>query len=188
LEIIARFHWSKWWSPSEFFAVGIVAALGLLGPLAGSVAANRHAETAARVVDAIQAQLQGQSLESVARCLMTSEQLADKDAMTTYNPADDDLLFFASLSGDKVGRCDAALWQNDDREKFFEIALVRNEPLSPVGNDATAAWLAYTIRVRWPLFIASAHGVVQPGVTPSALVPVDHSHKQVLFFTAAVRR
>lgn len=165
------------------FAVGIVGVLGLLAPITDSVATNRQAETAARVVEAVHLCLRSEAFATVATSLLTSEQLKTQESSPDYNPAVDDRLWFASVSGEKVGRRDDVVWQGSDREKFFEITLVRNETLSPEESDPVAATLAYTVRVRWPLFIATAPGEFDP-----RMIPVGQHARHVALFTGAVRR
>ena len=51
--------------------------------------------------------------------------------------------------------------------------------------------VAYTMRIRWPMFMPAASGAaVQVGANPAGggPVPFDHSKKQVLFFTGAILR
>jgi hypothetical protein len=91
--------------------------------------------------------------------------------------------------------------RNSDREKFFEIALIRNESISPlptapaegetaVNPDDTAAVLGYIARLRWPAFVpdGTATGAIQVGANPTATVKFDHSMKQVLFFPGTITR
>jgi hypothetical protein len=112
-------------------------------------------------------------------------------------------VIFGKLSGD-IGIYDGAegrkAWFDSgvptprivaNADKFFEIDLVRNDQLSPQPSDATAAVVAYTMRVRWPAFMAASSGAaVQVGANPAGggAVSFDHSKKQVLFFTGAIRR
>jgi hypothetical protein len=128
-----------------------------------------------------------------------SHQLTDNDVKNNYNIATDKQLLFASRDGTKIGVYTDPIWRdpvskvNSDRDKFFEIALIRNEALSPNDPtiDATAPLIAYTARVRWPSFVAVAGSTttaIQVGANPSALVPFDHSQKQVLFVTGAINR
>ena len=61
----------------------------------------------------------------------------------------------------------------------------------PKSADATAAMVAFTMRVRWPAFLGSSSGTaVQVGANPNGggSVPFDHSKKQVLFFTGSILR
>ena len=158
------------------FAVGIVAVLGFLAPAADGVASNTRAGSAIRIFDAVQCRLREEPFNAVVACLLTAAQLKDQDARPDYDSIEDHRIFFANLSGTKVGRTGDAFWENSHREKFFEIVLVRNDALSPVENEDDTPWIACTVRVRWPLFIA----------TPSGHVRVRPQHG--LAFAAVVRR
>ena len=78
----------------------------------------------------------------------------------------------------------------------FEIALIRNETLSPVDADtATPPPLlyAYTARLRWPAFVpdstpGNTRLALPAGSNPTAAVRFDYSQKSVLFFTGTVMR
>jgi hypothetical protein len=79
----------------------------------------------------------------------------------------------------------------ENADKYFEIDLIRNETLTPKADDATAPMVAFTMRIRWPAFVAASSGAaVQVGANPAGggQVPYDHSKKQVLFFTGSILR
>jgi type II secretory pathway pseudopilin PulG len=189
------------------FAVGMMAVFGLFAPVAKSVADNSDAAVAAQVAEAVHARLQGQKFDDVVKLLKnsttTGHELTDADAKSDYDVAADKQLLFASRDGLKVGAYGESIWVGGNREKFFEIALIRNETLSPraasgtdeAGNTvtvdpvATAAVLAYTLRVRWPAFVAdSGAGAIQIGSNPTGAVKFDQGHKQALLFAGAVTR
>ncbi len=177
------------------FAVGMVAVIGLFSPVVKSVGDSADAESATRVADLLNVKLQAQGIPVVGPNLKiftgkTAHQLTTADASGSYNIATDSQLLFASRDGTMIGAFNDPVWVNGSRDKFFEIALIRNETISPVGSDTTAPLLAYTARVRWPAFIALAGGTgsVQVGANPIAVVPFDQSQKQVLFFTGAITR
>lgn len=179
------------------FAIGMVAVLGLFTPVAKSVTDSADAEAATRVADALAVKLQSLGFDGVAPLLKAStgktHKLTDDDAKINYDITKDTQLLFASRDGTKIGLyLDTKTWAAGDREKYFEIALIRNESVmtSDPANDATAPVLAYVARVRWPAFVALAGGTgsVQVGANPSATVPFDHSQKQVLFFSGAITR
>ncbi len=186
------------------FALGMVAVVGLYAPVAKSVTGVADAEAAGRVADAVRARLGSLPFETALALVQTKANLRRKDGDGAYNPNDgtkNPEVLFGKLSGD-VGIYDAArepkAWYDArgarvlDADKFFEIDLVRNETLSPVADDATAAFVAYTIRVRWPAFLPSTSpaGFVQVGANPSGggAVPYDHSRKTALFFTGTIQR
>ena len=186
------------------FAVGMVAVIGLFSPVAKSVGDSADAEAATRVADLLAVKMQAIGFDEVLRQNLLkvatgkTHQLTDADAKTTYDISKDRQLFFANRDGTKIGLYNDPIWidsttrQNSDREKYFEIALIRNESISPNSGtaDAAAAVLAYTARVRWPSFVALAGGTgsSQVGANPTATVQFDHSQKQVLFFSGAVTR
>jgi prepilin-type N-terminal cleavage/methylation domain-containing protein len=188
------------------FAIGMVAVIGLFAPVSKSVAAVGDAEAAARVADAIRARLQALPFDQALQLIQLPADVRRKDADGAYNPNDGTrypAVIFGKLSGD-VGIYDGGenrrRWYDSsvptpqpvqDADKYFEIDLIRNETLSPASVDATAAFVAYTMRVRWPAFLrASSGAAVQVGFNPAGggPVPYDHSRKQVLFFTGAIQR
>lgn len=192
------------------FAVGMLAVVGLFAPVARSVGGSADAEAAARAADALRVKLQAMPFADVAALLKKSNgarhELTDADGRSDYNPAADAQILFANRDGSKVGTYSDPVWidpvtrRNSDAEKYFEIALVRNEALSPLATpapegeppadpDATAFLLAYTARLRWPAFVKDGGtGAVQVGSNPAAPVRFDHSAKQVMFFTGAITR
>jgi type II secretory pathway pseudopilin PulG len=195
------------------FAIGIVAILALFAPAAKSVSANAEAEAAAAVAQALAADLQRRVVRAdaapfaaVTALLKKStaaggHELTNDNARADYDITRDPQLLFANRDGTKIGTfADTTVWgtPNSNREKFFEIALIRNETLSPpadpaadppVNPDATAAFIAYTARIRWPAFVAlSGAGAQQVGANPAGAVRFDHSSKLSLFVTGAVKR
>jgi hypothetical protein len=187
--------------------------VGLFTPVARSVVNSADAEVAARVADALRSRMQSLPFATVAGLLKEStssgHQLADSDARSDYDITRDAQLIFANRDGSKIGVYTDAIWidpitkRNSDREKFFEIALIRNEAISPktstttntegaevtVQPDLTAAMLAYTARLRWPAFVSDGGtGAIQFGANPAGPVRFDHSRKQVLFFAGSITR
>jgi type II secretory pathway pseudopilin PulG len=171
------------------FAVGIVAVLGLFAPVVQSARASSESEAAAGVVDLLASRLRVQSIAAVADCLKSPAQFEQDASRSDYDPVADSRVFYASLAGDKIGLGDDPVWNGRDRDKFFEIVLIRNEALSPVDNDGAAAWLAFNVRVRWPAFLPLGNGgAVQIGAGSNAAVRFDHGQKQALLFSGSVRR
>ena len=184
------------------FAVGMIAVLGLYTPIAKSVNSSVEAETAARIAGAIASRLQGQPLANVAALLKTGAQLQANDASPTYNPADgkDTKVMFATAAGEagiydpaKKFWVDATGAQIQQRDMFYEVALVRNDALSPAALDNATpgpAYLAFNVRVRWPVFRATADPSrpAQPGAGQTGTVTYDHSQQQVAFFSGSVSR
>ena len=193
------------------FAIGMLTIIGLFAPVARSVTVTSDAEVAARIADAVRAKLQTMSFADVIALLKktsgSGHELTAADARPDYNPATDAQIVFASRDGSKVGVYADAIWKdangrNSDREKYFEIALIRNEDISPlptttsteagdvtVDHDATAVVLAYTARIRWPSFIPDGGtGAIQVGANSGGNVRFDHGSKQVLFVAGSVTR
>jgi prepilin-type N-terminal cleavage/methylation domain-containing protein len=188
------------------FAIGMVAALGIFAPVTKSVANVSDAEIGARVADSVRARLQALPFDRALTLIQEVADVRKKDGDGTYNPNDGTkypAVIFGKLSGD-IGIYDSGenrkKWYDssvptpqvvDDADKYFEVDLIRNETLSPKSADATAAMVAFTMRVRWPAFLrASSGNPVQVGANQAGggPVPFDHSKKQVLFFTGSIQR
>jgi type II secretory pathway pseudopilin PulG len=177
-------------------AVTVVVVLALTSPVVKSVSNSAEAEAAARVVAAVTSRVRFADLPSL---LKTSAELKTDDANPRYDPSDgrDPKILFATVAGE-AGLYDATrkVWVDSSgnalptRDLFFEVALVRNDALSPVGADATASVLAYTLRVRWPVFRPTADPAraAQPGAGQTGTVTYDHSQQQVLYFSSSVTR
>lgn len=197
------------------FAVGMLAVVGLFTPVAKSVVSTTDAAVAAQVADALRTKLQTMPAADVIALLKNangaSHELTAEDARPDYNPTTDSKVLFANRDGSKIGGYTDPVWGtrtatfNPDREKYFEIALVRNETLTPrtlppVGEttepteppadpDASAFLIAFTARLRWPMFIPDGvSGAIQVGSNTSNTVRFDHGQKQVMFFTGSVTR
>jgi hypothetical protein len=185
------------------FAIGMVAVLGLFAPVTKSVATVSEAEAAARVADAVRARLQTLPFESALALIQDVANVRRKDGDGSYNPnngTNNPAVLFGKRDGE-VGVYDGGTGRRQwfdsrgarvlDADKFFEIDLIRSDAMTPRSEDATAALIAYTMRVRWPAFYAGSDGLaVQVGANPGGggPVPFDHSRKQVLFFTGAILR
>ncbi|MSU65558.1 MAG: type II secretion system protein [Opitutus sp.] len=201
------------------FAIGMVAVVGLFVPVARSVGNSADAEAATNVSELLRTELSRRvatthSFAPVAALLKISStgangrgghQLTDADNnpnATANDPRTDPKLLFASRDGSKIGSYADQIWGGTDVDKFFEIALVRNETLSPLADvtadppvnpDDSAAVLAYIARIRWPAFTPDATPTNQKralpaGFNPSGAVRFDNSMKQVLFSAGAVSR
>ncbi len=185
------------------FAIGMVAVLSLFAPVTKSVTSVGEAEAAARVADAVRARLRALPFDAAVALVQEAADVRRNDGLGTYNPNDgrNPAVMFGKLGGD-VGiltlQNSRPVWLDSsvptpqpmaDADKFFEIELIRNDALSPKSGDATAALVAYTMRVRWPAFLPSAGGAaVQVGATGTGAVPFDHGRKQVLFFSGSIMR
>lgn len=197
----------------SIFAVGMVGIVALFTPVARSVNNSADAEAAARVADALRVKLQTMPINEVLALLKKStgvnrHELTDADQRSDYNPTADAQILFANRDGSKIGVNSSSIWiasgQNQNVEKYFEIALIRNEAISPLPEsptedvpdppvpDSTAPAIAYIARLRWPVFVrqtaTTTTAAVAPSDTAGGLVRYDHSLKQSLFFTGAVQR
>lgn len=188
------------------FAIGMVAVIGLFAPVAKSVGNTADAEAAANVADLLRGRLQGMGISAAALLLKNStaksHELVDADAKPDYDITKDAQLLFASRDGTKIGGYADPIWidpatrQPSDVDKFFEIALMRNETLSPLVADTATPpplVLAYTARIRWQAFVPDATPTNQRhalplGFNPSGTVRFDHSQKQSLFLAGTVTR
>lgn len=195
------------------FAIGMVGVIGLFTPVAKSVSNVADSEAAANVAGLLTDYLQRQPRTTVAAMLKVStgtnrHQLTDTDNAPNSAAADptrDAQLLFASRDGTKIGAYGDAVWAGRDVEKYFEIALIRQENLSPspttstdadgvvtdINLDSSAIFLAYTARLRWPAFVpdpASRTGASPAGFNPTGNVRYDNSQKQVFFFSGTVTR
>ena len=184
------------------FAIGLVAVMALFAPVVKSTGESADLEAAARVGEALAWKLKSEPLAVVAERLKNStaggHQLLSEDGDPDAHPGRSDRqILFASRDGFKIGSYDDPVWReaeagvSSDREKFFEIALIRNEALSPVGSegDLESPYLAYTARVRWPAFVPDrGSGAIEIGVNPARVLKYDHSQQRVMFFAGAVAR
>jgi prepilin-type N-terminal cleavage/methylation domain-containing protein len=180
------------------FALGIVGVIGLLAPVSKSVSAAGETEAAARVAEAVLARLRALPFDQAALLLQDQAAMQKNDAAGNYNPNDGShpAVLFAKTSGDvgvysatRKSWLDASGAAVANNDKYFEIELIRDATLSPAANDAGAAMLAFSVRVRWPSFAPSANGLgVQIGAGQTGAVTFDHGKQQVMFFTGSIRR
>jgi prepilin-type N-terminal cleavage/methylation domain-containing protein len=185
------------------FGFGMLVIVGLFAPVTRSVTTVSESEAAARVADSVRARLQTLRFESALTLIQEGADVRKNDANGAYNvnSGTNPAVLFGKLTGD-VGIYDQATnrkrWYDSsvptpqvvaDGDKFFEVDLIRNDTLSPKSADATAAMVAYTMRVRWPAFQASSSGAaIQTGAGVGGAVPFDNGKKQVLFFSGAITR
>lgn len=178
------------------FALAIVGVIGLLSPTTKAVGDVADSDAASRVVSIVQAELQALASTSAGwtsfttggnSILRTSTDVATFDANTNPAYASLPYVFFSSKDGSIVGPYSSTRWDggtqaDEDGRKFFEIILIRNwdssssTGLSNPANDATAGYLAYTIRLRWPAYL------------PNGVRATDNTQKNVLIVPAAVTR
>lgn len=132
------------------FSVGIVMVLRLFTGISDSVRCTGEAEAGIRAAEALLGHLRAGSFGEVADCLMTAAELRDLESSAGNGFLSDRRLFFVNAAADKMGRGDDPVWRGREAERYFEIALVRDEELSPRSADAEAFGLVFTMRARWP--------------------------------------
>ncbi len=143
------------------FALAIVGVIGLLVPTSKNITDVADADSASRVINAIQGGLQKTPFNDII------------DGM------DNGTIFYASKDGSKIGaEGSTAVWPND-AEKFFTFKLIRNVTLSPPSNNDTAGFLAFTIEMRWPAFVQTSE---------TAFAAVDPTQQSVMVVPAAITR
>jgi prepilin-type N-terminal cleavage/methylation domain-containing protein len=159
-------------------ATGLVAVIGLFGPLATSAAALGDATAASRLGDALRVELgtradRARSLAPIAELLKEHEALAgggERDAV--IDPRRDTRILFASRDCLTLGSYGDKRWRESDLEKFFVITLIRPDSRAAFAPpepepEATAAFLAFIVQVRWPAFAPRAGGAGSPAVAPT---------------------
>lgn len=179
------------------FAGGMVAVIALLSSVTKSGATSSDADAAAHVADSLLARLQTLPFSTVSGLLQDPAAVQKNDAAGNYNPNDGThpAVIFSKLNGE-IGIYDSAkkLWVDSsgvtvaNADKYFEIELIRQTSLSPASGDTTAAYLAFTMRVRWPSWLPSANRTgVQVGAGQPGAVSFDHGKQQVVFYSGTVR-
>lgn len=155
------------------FALAIVGVIGLLSPTNKAVADVADSDAAARAISAIQSGLQQSGFSAVQANLVASN----------VTLASTDYKFYCTKNGDKVGLISTLTTTADKGTAFFEFALIRNGDspttgagLSPAANDTTAGFLAFTISLRWPAYLANGNQFTA------------HEQKSVMIVPAAVTR
>ncbi len=176
------------------FALAVAAIIGILAAIGKGVSDVQDSEKAARLVTVVQSRLQAVPFQSIDDALRTNAQITAYDTATNnnnnYDPETHPFIFFASEDGNIIApyshpdgvespnnpwtlKRSGTNAEQRDALKFFELALIRNESLSP---DGTGGFLAFTIRVRWPAYLGNGARVT------------DNSQKNVLLVPAAVTR
>lgn len=165
------------------FAIAIVGVLGLLSPTIGLVNDTIDSGTASRLADTVNTEVERLGYNAIlSGALLTSAELTALDAGSTDATIQSRQLF-ASRSGDKVcNRATASAADNyiEPADRFFEVVLVRYATLSPTANDATAGYLAFSVRVTWPAQVSDD--------TETGFIEVPRADRSVFTFNAAVRR
>lgn len=72
--------------------------------------------------------------------------------------------FFVSRSGERFGRAGSPEWLGHEQERFFAVVVLANE--SVPGDVTGLPWLAFSLRVRWPVDASEGAGqreIIVPG-------------------------
>lgn len=161
------------------FAIAIISIIGLLVPINRSVADVRDSDDASRLATVLQERLQSE----VDR-LKTANSATYWSTFAGYFGATP---LYASRDGSKLALGNSTVWGtanatfNPDADKFFKVELIRNTTLSPdPTTDATSGFLAFTIKLTWPVY-----SFTPPGGTS---VAASESSQGVLLLPAAVIR
>ncbi|GAB5560963.1 MAG: hypothetical protein SynsKO_26100 [Synoicihabitans sp.] len=112
------------------FVAGVVAAVALLSQTSESAGQRLSAATANRVA-------------ASSKALIRHFTWAEATSMLTA-----DAPVWATRDGSRIGWVDTVA----TNEAFYEIRLRRDVELSPGDADASAAFLAFQIEVRWPVW------------------------------------
>ncbi len=146
-------------------AGAVVSAIILHRTVAHAVTETRDAQRAARVVEAVQAELDRLPWADVLDYLTGQEVL------------------YASADGATIAAPDSEAWHGfganqaaRDAAKFHAIQLQRDGELSPSGGSGEAGSLVYILRVSWPAFLGDGRPFT------------DHAQRSVLVTHGAITR
>jgi type II secretory pathway pseudopilin PulG len=154
------------------FALAIVGVIGLFAPTSRNVANVADTDSASRMVSSIQSALQQSGYSRIQQELAP---LAPTSPTSYYSTKSNDGNFYTA-SGNVVKKIDGSTADGVSlSDLFFEFTLLRNTTLSPVSNDPTAGFLAFTISLKWPAYLPDG-------------TPVDDSAKSSLVVPAAITR
>jgi prepilin-type N-terminal cleavage/methylation domain-containing protein len=158
---------------TALFATGTLLVARELESLAGSMAAAKQARVAAALPDAVHARLTAMQFEDAARLIQEPGDPSLSDygfvgsdpTVILFGTAHGEVGAFDALAGDWFDATGARI-AGADRQ--FAIALIRNVQLSPNSTDADAAYIAFELRIRWP--VAPTAVSAAESVTPAHLL------------------
>ena len=116
------------------FAFTIVGIVGFVGAMGKQTADVRDSDSATRIVDSVQRELQNRT---------------GINGFSEITNLLGGTLLFASRDGAEF------VMTTPNADSFFQIRLYRNEALSPPGNDNDAGFLVMTLELQWPVRAAS---------------------------------
>lgn len=177
-------------------AAGLAAVIALFAPVSNAVRTNQDAEAAARAGEAVITYLKGLRWTQARTFIKTDAQFSSQltaEGRGTYDPSRDNQALFVNRAGTVIGTYNEAIWRGEHGEQYFEVAVVRNERISPAAADGGASTIAFIVRVRWPCFnpVSGGTGFSQFGKNQNpgrGQLAFDHSQKDVLFVNGSLTR
>jgi type II secretory pathway pseudopilin PulG len=136
-----------------FTLIEVIVALGILG--AGLVAVMAMFAPLARV-DAAGVE-QVAAVEAAVAVNARLRRMAFAEAAMGGT-------FVVSRDATRIGFAEDPAWQGHEDGKFFSVEARRIEGLGGPGEAADLAWIAFSLRVRWPVTAATGQReIVVPG-------------------------
>lgn len=177
-------------------ALGLAAVLALFAPVSNAVRANQDSEVAARAAEAVVTYLKGLQWNQARTFIKTDAQFNTQltnEGRGTYDPSRDSQALFVNRAGTVIGTYNETIWRGEHGEQYFEVAVVRNERISPASQDGSASTIAFMVRVRWPCFnpVSGGTGFTQFGKNQNpgrGQLAFDHSQKDVIFVNGSLTR
>lgn len=150
------------------FAVAIVAVVGLVSAITKNVTEIRDGDDASRVVSNLQSKLQEVSFTDL------------RNYMGDITSKAENTRIYANRDGSRIGLGSATIWdpQNElstseeNAQKYFLVELRPNDTISPAANDATAGYLAFTVKLIYPAYLGDGRLVADSAQQSSIVVPV----------------
>lgn len=172
------------------FAGGMVAVIGLYAPVTRSVAAIAGAEAAASVAEAVRSRLAAMPYEAALPFIQDPALVWNHHAVPGQgqNAASGGTPLIVWMPGGEVvigGMPAGSAHRNESSppeaggaQTAFEVDLIREASLSPVGLDPVAPYVAFVMRVRGPMSQSLAGKMTQPA----------SGGAEALFFAGAISR
>jgi len=137
-------------------AIGIVAAtmtaaLGFAGALSSVAKRNRDTLHALDAANAMIRFVGSLDFDEVAGLLLSPDEFGDDQQREGAVLSNDAQTVLCSYDGMRVGLAGDPIWTGGAATPAFQGTLVRDAQRSPASGDAGAAWLAFSLQVRWPV-------------------------------------
>lgn len=152
------------------FAIAIAATVGLVAALTRTVTEVKESDDASRLVTNLQSKLQAVSFTDI------------RSYMGAVSGKAANARIYATRDGSRLGLGNAtSVWDSDnsdsisadeDGQKYFLIEILTNDDLSPAANDNTAGFLACTVRLIYPAYLANGDVVADSSQQSVMVVPV----------------